>query len=67
MPAFGAFTGGLNVLDLAYEIIFQADFHACMIGHERIYPMASKRLMPDLRGAFTEYKVEANSPSSEDQ
>jgi len=49
MPAFGAFTGGLNVLDIAYATIFPEDFHAWMIGRDRVYPMARKRLVPDLR------------------
>lgn len=45
MPAFGAYTGGLNVLDAAFASIFEAtDFQTWVIGHEGVYPVASAQL-----------------------
>lgn len=45
MPAFGALTGGLNVLDDAWNGIFaDGAFNAYMLGADRIYPIASARL-----------------------
>lgn len=47
MPAFGAFTGTLNVLDRAYASLFQwADFRAYVLGSRRIYPIAGTSLVP---------------------
>lgn len=47
MPAFGAYTGSLNVLDRAYRGMFRWDaFVAYMIGKERIYPIAASMLRP---------------------
>jgi DNA ligase-associated metallophosphoesterase len=47
MPAFGAFTGTLNVLDRAYSGLFQwADFRAYVLGARRIYPIAGSALAP---------------------
>ena len=47
MPAFGTFTGTLNVLDAAYRRLFSwTDFRAYMIGRDRIYPVAGKALFP---------------------
>ncbi|QKV19331.1 ligase-associated DNA damage response endonuclease PdeM [Oricola thermophila] len=45
MPAFGAFTGGLNVRDDAFAGLFdQSRFRAYMLGNERIYPVGPGRL-----------------------
>jgi DNA ligase-associated metallophosphoesterase len=45
MPAFGAFTGSLNVLDRAYRELFQWDsFFAHMLGQTRTYAIACHRL-----------------------
>jgi DNA ligase-associated metallophosphoesterase len=45
MPAFGAFTGSLNVLDRAYRELFQWDnFLAHMLGQTRTYAIARHRL-----------------------
>jgi len=48
MPAFGAFTGGLNVRHLAFRSIFQgADFMAHMLGTIRLYAVAGIYCLPD--------------------
>ncbi|MFZ1815399.1 MAG: ligase-associated DNA damage response endonuclease PdeM [Rhizobiaceae bacterium] len=46
MPAFGAFTGGLNIRDEAFRGLFdEATLEARMIGNERIYCIAGKLLV----------------------
>jgi metallophosphoesterase superfamily enzyme len=48
LPAFGAYTGGLNVLDAAFEPLFGNDgFNVCMMGHEGLYPVATRLLRED--------------------
>ncbi len=47
MPAFGAFTGGLNVLDDAFAGIFPGGLIAFMLGRERVFTMSRKQLLPD--------------------
>ncbi|CAA2137831.1 ligase-associated DNA damage response endonuclease PdeM [Hyphomicrobium sp. ghe19] len=48
MPAFGAFTGGLNILDVAFEPLFGADgLDVWMLGHEGLYPVAPRLLRED--------------------
>ena len=48
LPAFGAYTGGLNVCDPAFETLFAGrQFHAWMMGREQVVPIAAKRLIPD--------------------
>lgn len=48
MPAFGAFTGGLNVLDDAFRPLFGDDGLAVwMLGEEGLYPVASRQLRAD--------------------
>ncbi|MCT8970684.1 ligase-associated DNA damage response endonuclease PdeM [Microbaculum marinisediminis] len=48
MPAFGAFTGGLNILDEAYSGLFERQaLAAWMIGDKAVYPIAGRRLLPD--------------------
>jgi len=48
MPAFGAFTGGLNILDGAFEPRFGCDGMAVwMLGQEGLYPIAARLLRPD--------------------
>lgn len=45
MPAFGAFTGGLNVLDDAFAPLFSNDgLSVWMLGQEGCYPVASRLL-----------------------
>lgn len=47
MPAFGAFTGSLNVLDRAYAGLFLREaFMAYMLGAKRIYAIAGSMLRP---------------------
>ena len=48
IPAFGAFTGGLNVLDEAYQPLFGNDgFSIWMLGQEGLYPVATRMLRGD--------------------
>lgn len=48
LPAFGAFTGGLNVLDAAFEPMFGNDgISVWMLGQDGLYPVATRLLRPD--------------------
>lgn len=48
LPAFGAYTGGLNILDAAFEPIFGTDgMHVWMMGQEGLYPVAPRLLRND--------------------
>jgi DNA ligase-associated metallophosphoesterase len=48
MPAFGAFTGGLNVRDAAFADLFGTpSFTAHMLGDSRLYAFAAKRCLAD--------------------
>lgn len=47
MPAFGAFTGGLNLLDAAFAPLFPHGACALMLGREAVYPAGFGRLAPD--------------------
>ncbi|MDX2258969.1 MAG: ligase-associated DNA damage response endonuclease PdeM [Hyphomicrobiaceae bacterium] len=48
LPAFGAFTGGLNVLDEAFAPLFGDDGMAVwLLGQEGLYPVATRLLQPD--------------------
>ncbi|WP_306253104.1 ligase-associated DNA damage response endonuclease PdeM [Parvularcula sp. IMCC14364] len=47
MPAFGAYTGGLNVRDSAYQPYFPEGFAALMLGSEQVWQVASAELKPD--------------------
>jgi uncharacterized protein len=48
MPAFGAYTGGLNVRDRAIASLFSMQaFTAHMLGERRIYAVAAARCLPD--------------------
>ena len=38
LPAFGAYTGGLDVFDAAFAPLFPRGFHAFLIGRDRVYP-----------------------------
>ncbi|MGH6763003.1 MAG: ligase-associated DNA damage response endonuclease PdeM [Phyllobacterium sp.] len=47
MPAFGAYTGALNVLDRAFRGLFAEErLCAFMLGTERVYPIARAALFP---------------------
>jgi hypothetical protein len=48
MPAFGAFTGGLNIRDAAFADLFGTiQFTAHMLGEQRLYAFAAKRCLSD--------------------
>jgi uncharacterized protein len=48
MPAFGAYTGGLNIRDLAFLKVFGAlGFTAHLIGQRRLYAFAAARCLAD--------------------
>jgi DNA ligase-associated metallophosphoesterase len=48
MPAFGAYTGGLNVRDRAFLAVFGArSFTAHMLGERRLYAFAASRCLTD--------------------
>ncbi len=48
LPAFGVFTGGLNVLDDAFLPLFGNDgFAVWMLGQEGLYPVATRQLCGD--------------------
>ena len=48
MPAFGALTGGLNVLDTAFANLFDSQRRrAFMLGSQRLYAIAPAALRPD--------------------
>ena len=47
MPAFGAFTGGLNVCDDAFAPIFPEGATALVLGRERVLPAPNERLLGD--------------------
>lgn len=48
MPAFGAYAGGLNVLDAAYDKLLPGlSFHAWMMGAKSVVPVAATRLSAD--------------------
>ena len=48
MPAFGAYTGGLNILDPAFDRLFgHTGFRAYVIGEKGVYPVHNDALRPD--------------------
>ncbi len=47
MPAFGAFTGGLNVCNEAFASIFPDGVTALVLGRDRVLPAPRDRLLPD--------------------
>jgi uncharacterized protein len=48
MPAFGAFTGGLNIRDAMFADVFGTlAFEAHLLGDDRLYAFAAKRCLPD--------------------
>jgi hypothetical protein len=48
MPAFGAYTGGLNIRDLAFVRVFGAlAFTAHLIGQRRLYAFSAARCLAD--------------------
>ncbi|MEX2166097.1 MAG: ligase-associated DNA damage response endonuclease PdeM [Methyloceanibacter sp.] len=48
MPAFGAYAGGLNVLDEAFDTLFvKHRLEAWMMGRADVYPVLGSLLLPD--------------------
>ena len=47
LPAFGAYAGGLNVLDVAYEGMFAGERQVVALGRERCFPVGWGRLGGD--------------------
>ena len=48
LPAFGTYTGGLNVLDPAWSPYFNnSEFQVHMLGSNRLYTLPAKVLIPD--------------------
>ena len=47
MPSFGAYTGGLNVLDRVLAPLLGRRFQVRMMGRERLFEFPSARLEPD--------------------
>ncbi|MGE0045369.1 MAG: ligase-associated DNA damage response endonuclease PdeM [Hyphomonadaceae bacterium] len=47
MPAFGAYTGGLNLCDEAFAPVFPHGANALLLGRGRVYPAMASRLIPD--------------------
>lgn len=48
MPAFGAYAGGLNVLDEAFDALFvKRRLEAWMMGRADVYPVLGSLLLPD--------------------
>jgi hypothetical protein len=48
LPAFGAFTGGLNIRDATFADVFGTlVFKAHLLGDGRLYAFAAKRCLPD--------------------
>ena len=47
LPAFGAYTGGLNVLDPAIVDMFANGMAVAVLGRSGVYPVAARQLRPD--------------------
>ena len=47
LPAFGAYTGGLNALDPAIAQLFADDYDALLVGREQVRRLSWRRLRPD--------------------
>ena len=47
MPAFGAYTGGLNICDDAFAPIFPDGALALVLGKDRVLPAPQSRLLAD--------------------
>ena len=47
MPAFGAYAGGLNVLDPALARLFADNLTVAVIGRSGVYPVSARQLRPD--------------------
>jgi uncharacterized protein len=47
LPAFGAYAGGLNILDRAFAGLFTRSLQALVLGKKRVYPVVRSGLRPD--------------------
>jgi hypothetical protein len=47
MPSFGAYTGGLNILDRAYQPFFPNGFSVFMLGRDQVWQVPRKALCAD--------------------
>lgn len=47
LPAFGAYTGGLNVCDLAWRPIFETKPDVWLLGDRSLFPVSGKKLRGD--------------------
>lgn len=47
MPAFGAYAGGLNILDEAFDTLFANERTALTLGRSGVYPFFGAALRPD--------------------
>lgn len=47
LPAFGAYTGGLNVLDRAFSGLFGGPLLAAALGKQRVHAIGPRSLRPD--------------------
>lgn len=47
VPAFGAYAGGLNILDRAYCGLFSRPLEAFVLGRDRVYAVRRSGLRPD--------------------
>jgi hypothetical protein len=46
LPAFGAYAGGLDVLDAAFRPLFPGAFDALLLGSNKLYRFPHRRLIP---------------------
>lgn len=53
MPAFGAYTGGLNVLDPAIMALFPRGYEALLLGRDRMHRLLPGQLRPDTSYAMS--------------
>ncbi len=47
LPSFGAFTGGLNVCDAAFDGLLSPDARAYLLGRDAVWPAARRTWRPD--------------------
>jgi DNA ligase-associated metallophosphoesterase len=47
LPAFGAYTGGLNVLDVAYSGLFRGPVLVAALGKQKVHAIGPRSLRPD--------------------
>ena len=57
MPALGAFTGGLNVLDEAFAPVFPDGAMSFALGHERVFGLDPRQLLPDRQAAGSLWRL----------